>query len=102
MPNLSVSIPHQLPRAEAKKRVEGLISQLKNDYGGDAAHVDESWAGDTLTFKVAAMGMSLAGQVAVEDQAVKVDVALPFMLAMLSGRVKQTIEEEGRKLLAQA
>jgi hypothetical protein len=35
----------------------------------------------------------------VTDEAVVVNVDLPWMLAMMSGRIKGEIEGEGRKLL---
>jgi putative polyhydroxyalkanoate system protein len=99
MPNLTVSIPHQLSRQEAKRRVEELVANLQRQYGGMASRVEQSWNGDTMNFAVSAMGMSVTGEVLVADDVVRLDVALPFALAMLAGNVKQQIEEEGRKLL---
>jgi putative polyhydroxyalkanoate system protein len=99
MPNLTVSIPHQLSRQEAKRRVEELVANLQRQYGGMASRVEQNWTGDTMNFAVSAMGMSVTGEVVVADDVVRLDVALPFALAMLAGNVKQQIEEEGRKLL---
>jgi putative polyhydroxyalkanoate system protein len=99
MPNLTVSIPHQLSREEAKRRVEELVANLQRQYGGMAGRVEQSWTGDTMNFAVSAMGMSVTGEILVADDVVRLDVALPFALAMLAGNVKQQIEEEGRKLL---
>jgi putative polyhydroxyalkanoate system protein len=100
MANLSISIPHQLPRAEAKKRIQGLVENLKNQYGSQADHYDERWEGDTGSFEVKAMGMSVSGQIFVEDQAVRLEVVLPWMLSMMSGKLKKELETEGRKLLS--
>ncbi len=102
MPNMTVSIPHQLSRPEAKNRVEQLITQLRSQFGAQASQVEERWEGDTLHFAVKAMGMAVSGTVAVQDTAVFLDIALPFALAMLSGGVKKRIEEEGRRLLAKS
>jgi putative polyhydroxyalkanoate system protein len=99
MPNLTVSIPHQLSRQEARRRVEELVANLQRQYGGMASRVEQNWTGDTMNFAVSAMGMSVTGEVVVADDVVRLDVALPFALAMLAGNVKQQIEEEGRKLL---
>jgi putative polyhydroxyalkanoate system protein len=100
MPNLTVSIPHQLPREEAKRRVEELVANLQRQYGGMASRVQQNWTGDTLNFAVSAMGVSVTGEVRVTDEAVHLEVVLPFALAMLAGGVKQQIEDEGRKLLS--
>jgi hypothetical protein len=35
----------------------------------------------------------------VEDQAVRLDIPLPWPLRMLAAGIKQRIEQEGRKLL---
>jgi putative polyhydroxyalkanoate system protein len=99
MPNLTMSIPHQLPRPEARQRVERLIADLKQQYGGTVGRLEERWTGDRLDFTISAMGISVPGHVDVEDQAVKVEVVLPLALAMLAGGVRQTIEQEGRKML---
>ena len=98
MANLTMSIPHQLPRAEAKRRVEELVRQFEQQSG--LGHVTQRWEGDTLHFTLSAMGMSASGQVFVEDQAVRLDVALPWPFSMLAGNLKKQIEQEGRKLLS--
>jgi hypothetical protein len=45
------------------------------------------------------MGMSISGNLRVEDQAVILEVTLPWALATLAKTATQTIEQEGRKLL---
>jgi putative polyhydroxyalkanoate system protein len=98
MPNLSVAIPHQLPKPAAKLRIEELIDQLQQQYGS-MGQVQKNWSGDTLAFTISASGMSVSGHVYVEDQLVRVEVPLPWALAMFTGTIKNQIEQEGRKLL---
>src|SRR5262249_10175552 len=100
MPNISVAIPHQLSRPEAKRRIEQLINDLQQQYGSSVGRVERNWEGDTLAFSVSAMGASLSGHAYLEDQAVRIEIPLPWPLAMFAGNVKQQIEQEGRKLLA--
>ncbi len=99
MSNLCVSIPHQLTRVEAKQRVEELIDKFRQQYGG-LGQIERHWEGDTLHFTLSASGMRQAGQAFVEDQVVRVEVPLPWPLAMLAGNLTKQIEQEGRKLLA--
>ena len=99
MSTMTVSIPHQLSRPDAKEKVEQLLDQVKQQYGGSIGRIDETWTDDTLDFKISVMAMSLTGQVFVEDSVVRLEVELPAALAMFAGGVKKTIEEEGRKLL---
>ena len=69
--NLTMSIPHQLTRAEAKRRIEQGIAQARTQYGGMLSGLTENWEGDTLSFTLSAMGQSISGKAFVEDQAVR-------------------------------
>ncbi len=50
-----------------------------------------------LTFL--ALGVPVSGQARIEDRAVQLDIDLPWMLSMLTGGIKDAIEQQGRKLL---
>jgi putative polyhydroxyalkanoate system protein len=94
-----MSIPHQLTRAEAKRRVHEQVETLKRQYGGVMGHVQDTWTGDTMAFTLTVSGVTVSGHVYVEDHVVRLDVPLPWRLSMLVGGVKAQIEQQGRKLL---
>ena len=100
MPNLTLSVPHQLTRAEAKRRIQDGVAQFQQQYGSMVGPIEHRWDGDTLDFKVTGGGQTVTGQASVDDHAVHVIVALPWMLAMLAGSFKKQIEQQGRHLLA--
>jgi hypothetical protein len=97
--NLTMSIPHQLTRAEAKRRIQEGIAEARRQHGALLGSLAESWQGDTLSFSFGALGQSVSGQAFVEDRAVRVEMTLPWMLAMLAGPIKHQIEQQGRQLL---
>ena len=99
MPNLTLSIPHQLTREEAKRRIREQIAHAQQQFGGLLGVVEERWDGYTLDAKIAAAGQTITARAVVEDRTVEVSVARPWMLAMLAGGVRKGIEERGRKLL---
>jgi putative polyhydroxyalkanoate system protein len=99
MPNLTISIPHQLGRDEAKRRIGELGSHLQGQAGGMLKSVEQRWDGDTLHFVVAAAGQSISGTARVAEQTVNLEVALPWMLSLLAGTVKKQIEQQARDLL---
>src|SRR5262249_38974678 len=99
MPDLTVSIPHQLTRPEAKRRIEEGIAKLRRQHGDTLGQLSGTWNGDTMDFTLRVMATTVPGQLHVEDQVVRINVALPWALAMLAGGVKPMIEQEGRKLL---
>ncbi len=57
------------------------------------------WQDDTMNFNVKIMGMSVPGQVRVEESLVWINVTLPAALAMLVGAVRPAIEQASRKAL---
>lgn len=98
MPTLSISLPHALDRAEAKKRSQECIVQFRAQFGGSIAQIDDRWNGDTMDFTFVALGMPVTGQVHVEDRAVRLEINLPWMLSKLAGGIKRSIEQQSRKL----
>lgn len=99
MPNLSAQIPHQLTRAEAKKRLQDQLSTLRQQ-SGQVAEFKETWTGDTMSFSLLAMGKSINGQMRVDDHFVYVDVVVPWFLSMIAGTVTKQIEQNVRLSLA--
>jgi putative polyhydroxyalkanoate system protein len=99
MQNLTINIPHQLSREEARRRIQGQIDQLRQQHGGMLSRLEDRWTGDRLDFTAAAMGVTVSGWAVVEDNVVRLEVVLPWLLAALAGPVKQRIEQQGRNLL---
>jgi hypothetical protein len=94
-----MSIPHQLPRAEAKRRVQDQVAQFRHQAGAMLSNLQETWTGDTLAFSLVVAGVAMSGHVYVEDHAVRLDIPMPWPLSMLLEKVKPQIEQQGRKLL---
>jgi hypothetical protein len=95
---LVVSIPHRLGREEARRRLrQGLtraaasLPVLKVD--------EEKWDGDRMVFRVRALGQAAAGHVDVEDDHVRVEVTLPWLLQRFAQAAQATIKNRGRLLL---
>lgn len=95
---LVVSIPHRLGREEAARR-------LKTGLGRAAASIpvmqveEERWSGDTMNFRIRALGQIATGQVDVGDDHVKVEVVLPWLLQRFAEMAQATIRKRGQLLL---
>lgn len=96
---LTVSVPHQLGREEATRRLQGGMGTLRTQLGDKFAKIEDSWSGDRMDFKVAVMGQSVRGHLVVLDDTVKVEVQLPMILAMLAEKVKPMIQKQGTLML---
>jgi hypothetical protein len=99
MPDLTASVPHQLTRAEAKRRIQERIGAVRQQHAALVTNLQETWTGDRLEFSLTAMGQAVSGHLTVDDQAVHLTVALPWLLRMLVGTLKSQIEQQGRVLL---
>ena len=98
---LVVVIPHQIGRAAARRRIDARLGQGRDlVQKAGLTMQDPVWDGDTLAFVVGAMGQTVSGTIAVEDEAARVEVQLPLLLGMFSAKVRQTIAEKGGELLA--
>lgn len=95
---VTVTIPHDLGRAEARRRVEAGFGDLSKHLGGLGA-VTKTWEGDRLSFGFAAMGQMISGAIDVADQSVQLEVVLPNLLAMMAGKLKGRLQKEGQLLL---
>lgn len=96
---LVVLIPHQLGREGARRRLEAGVGELKARFGDKLAGIDEAWAGDHLDVVVKALGQTIAAGLDVGDDHVKVEVQLPWMLAMIARKAQALIQKEGTLLL---
>jgi putative polyhydroxyalkanoate system protein len=96
---ITVSIPHQLGRAEARRRIETGFSKIVHQLPLGGGACTQRWDGDRLTFGVAAMGQTVAGVIDVLDDAVAIEIELPGVLGMIAGGLKDRLQKMGQLLL---
>ena len=96
---ITIDIPHQLGRAEARRRIEAGFTKMINQLPGIGGACSESWHGDRLTFSVAAMGQTVAGVVDVRDATVSMEIELTGVLGMIASRLKGRLQKAGQLLL---
>ena len=96
---LSISIPHQLGRAEARRRIETGFANLVRQLPGGGNSYIQRWDGDRLTFSVSAMGQTVSGVVDVLDAVVRMDLELPGVLGLIASGLKGRLQKAGQLLL---
>ncbi|MGE0742882.1 MAG: polyhydroxyalkanoic acid system family protein [Hyphomonadaceae bacterium] len=97
---ITVTIPHQLGKDEARARLVAGFDQLKDQIAGaKVAQFQQVWAGDQLSFSARAMGQGISGRIDVQDRQIRIEVDLPAFLAGLAGRISGRLKERGRLLL---
>ncbi|GAA0004300.1 hypothetical protein BDS110ZK25_21570 [Bradyrhizobium diazoefficiens] len=81
------------------------MRRLKSGLGRAAASIpvmqveEERWSGDSMTFRIRALGQIATGQVDVADDQVKVQVVLPWLLQRFAEMAQATIRKRGQLLL---
>ena len=96
---ITVTIPHQLGRAEAHRRIEAGFAKLVNLLPGKTGAFSERWDDDQLTFSAAALGQTVAGVITVLDTAVTMQIELPGVLGVLAGKLKDRLHKTAQQLL---
>ncbi len=97
---ITVSIPHDLGMAEARKRIdEGFVRLISQIGQGGMAKVDRSWVQDRMSFTVHAVGQTVSGHLDVRPQAIDIELQLPAFLAAIANSIKGRLQKEGQVLL---
>jgi hypothetical protein len=88
---LVVSIPHRLGRQEAKRRLDSGINRLRPELAGLISALDYSWDQDRLNFSASAMWQPITGAIEVLDDAVRIEIHLPWMMRLLADTVVKQV-----------
>jgi hypothetical protein len=96
---LVVSIPHRLGRHEAVRRLKNGLGRARTDFGHLMTIEEENWTGDRVAFRLRALGQAASGVIDVEDDHLRLEVSLPWLLAKLSEKLIPAIRKEGTLLL---
>ncbi|WP_407166379.1 polyhydroxyalkanoic acid system family protein [Bradyrhizobium sp. ORS 111] len=95
---LIVSIPHNLGRDEAMRRLKTGLSRAASSV--PVLSVDEErWDDNRMTFRVRALGQVAAGHLDVEDARVRLEVTLPWLLQRFAEIAQVAIQKRGQMLL---
>lgn len=96
---LTVTLPHELGKAEAKRRLTDGLAYIHSRFGDKVSITENRWTDDRLSFTVSAMKQTASGTVDVEERHVTLVVTLPFLLAMVAEKAQSLIRREGTLML---
>jgi hypothetical protein len=95
---LVVSIPHQLGRVEATRRLKAGLARAASSV--PLLQVDEErWEDSRMIFRVRALGQAASGHLDVADDHVRLEVSLPWLLQRFAEVAQVAIRNRGRLLL---
>ena len=96
---LIVSIPQQLGRQEARRRLDTGIARLTPELGVILNGLDYHWQNDTLHFTGTAMWQRITGRIEVLDDTVRIEIDLPWVMQLLADTIAKRVRSRGIALL---
>ena len=99
---VSVTIPHNLGKDEARRRIEEGFGRMRQQMtGGMGAMLSfqDRWEGDRLHFEGSGLGQKMTGRLDVRADAVDIQIDLPEILAAIADKITGRLKTEGQKLL---
>jgi putative polyhydroxyalkanoate system protein len=96
---LSISIPHELGAAEARRRIETGFDRLERQISGGLATVEKRWEGDRMHFVARGLGQTVSGRLTVLERSIDMEVELPAFLAAIADKIRGRLQKEGQLLL---
>ena len=96
---ITVIVGHRLGKVEAVRRLKDGFARTKGQLGHIIAIEQESWDGDTLRFQMRALGQIAAGTIEVLEDALRIELSLPWLLAKAAKRLLPILRKEATLLL---
>ena len=91
-------IGHRLGKVEAVHRLKEGFART-NGHLGPFAMEQQTWEGDTLRFRMRALGHTAAVSIEVLEDALRIEVSLPWLLAKAAKRLLPILRKEATLLL---
>jgi hypothetical protein len=96
---LVVTIPHRLGQDEAVRRLKSGLRSAQEKFGQFFTLQEETWIDNRLQFRVTALAQTASGTIDVLDDHVRLEVALPWLLAKVAETIQPLIRKEGTLML---
>jgi hypothetical protein len=96
---ITVIIPHRLGKGEAIRRLNEGLARTNGQLGLMITMDQESWEGDTLSFRMRAFGQAAVARIEVLEDALHLEASLPWLLAKAAKRLLPILRKEARLLL---
>jgi hypothetical protein len=97
--SIVLTIPHQLGREKACARAREGMEQLRRRYLDKVARAEIVWAGDVANVTVEALGQTALATIAIFDDHARIDLRLPGLLGMLSGKIQTLAQRNAAEVL---
>jgi hypothetical protein len=91
-------VGHRLGKVEAVRRLKDGFARTNGTLGLIAME-QETWEGDTLRFRMRSFGQTAAARIEVLEDALRIEISLPWLLAKAANHLLPTLRKEATLLL---
>jgi hypothetical protein len=96
---VTVIVGHRLGKGEALRRLKEGFARTNGHFGPMIVMEQQTWEGDTLRFRMRALGQTAAATIDVLEDALRIEVELPWLLAKVARRFLPILRKEATLLL---
>lgn len=72
-----VTIEHGSNKDAVKAKLDASLGDIRARLEPLVGSLEQQWAGDALTFRLAALGQVVTGRIDIDDRVVRIEVPLP-------------------------
>jgi hypothetical protein len=88
-----------LGKSEALRRLKSGLASTRPTLSHVLTVQEETWSDGQLRFRVAALGQVASGVIDVADDHVRLEVMLPWLMALLADKLRREIQARGILML---
>jgi len=96
---VTVTIDHRLGKVEAVRRLKEGFARADGHLGSMIRMEPATWEGDTVRFRMRALGQTAAATIEVLEDALRIEVSLPWLLAKAAKQLLPILRKEATLLL---
>ena len=96
---LSVTIPHSLGAAQAKRRIAEGVESLRQQYASQITRADIAWQGERAELQVGALGQVIMARIDVQEDHLNIEVDLPWLLQKFARPLETFLARTGAETL---
>jgi hypothetical protein len=96
---VAVVVSHRFGKTEATRRLKEGFARTNGQLGALITIDQESWQGDTVRFRMRALGQTAAATIEVLEDALRIEVSLSWLLAKAAKRLLPILRKEAALLL---
>ena len=94
MPEFRTEVSHELGQHEALERLKNFVEEARDRFRDHLQKAEGMWNGNVLDFSLHASGVTVTGQLTVDDAAARVRGKLPFLALPMRGMIERKIAEQ--------